>query len=450
MNKSYPLLLSRIFDQPLMIEKGKLDVILHSVLSQWADIRVENFDVKDQRFFNEATSDADFQMALTRRNTETFKSDDGFLVAGNTAIIRVHGTLVHRNGTLNTHSGMLGYDGVTHQLNAALDDGDIENILLSIDSPGGEVHGVFDLAERIFNARSEKPIIAFADDVAASAAYLLGAAAEKFYVSQTSITGSVGVVISHVEWSQAAEKAGIAHSYIFAGDHKVDGNPWEPLPVEVREKLQHTVDVTYDMFVSAVSRFRDVTEQLVRDTQANVFIGSQGVENDLVDGMSTFDAILREQISTGPNIGQSLQASEVNSMDKSASSNTVTVSGDTAPLTVERIVNEHPDIAGELMGIGATQERERIKSVTGSDDFKGREELANHLLFNTEQDADEILATLKVTPASARNNFVTGMNDMPNPDVGADVDLDDVTANASPINTSAIYEKRRVAVAASR
>ncbi|WCR54397.1 MAG: Putative signal peptide peptidase SppA [Wolbachia endosymbiont of Ctenocephalides orientis wCori] len=140
------------------------------------------------------------------------------------AVIPIHGILTKKPGAFDDFLGMTSYDRVQAQIEEALMDEKIETILLDIDSHGGEVSGIFDLSDFIYEARKskEKKIIAMANDDAYSAAYAIASSAEKVFVSRTSGVGSIGVIASHIDQSGFDEKQGINYTTVFAGSRKND------------------------------------------------------------------------------------------------------------------------------------------------------------------------------------------------------------------------------------
>ncbi|EEB55350.1 minor capsid protein c [Wolbachia endosymbiont of Culex quinquefasciatus JHB] len=103
-----------------------------------------------------------------------------------TAVIAIHGILTKKPGAFDDFLGMTSYEKIQEEIEEALSNKDIETILLDIDSPGGEVNGIFDLADFIYESRAKKRIIAIANDDAYSAAYAIASSAEKVFVSRTS------------------------------------------------------------------------------------------------------------------------------------------------------------------------------------------------------------------------------------------------------------------------
>ncbi len=160
--------------------------------------------------------------------------------------------------------------------------------MLEIDSPGGEVNGIFDLADFIYESIAKKRIIAIANDDAYSAAYAIASSAEKVFVSRTSGVGSIGVIASHIDQSRFDEKQGIKYTTIFAGSRKNDLNPHEPMTSESLESLQKEVGRLYEMFVQLIARNRGLSIEKIRSTEAGIYFGEKAVEIGLADGVTTF------------------------------------------------------------------------------------------------------------------------------------------------------------------
>src|SRR5690606_4285100 len=117
---------------------------------------------------------------------------------------------------------------------AALRDPAVSAIVIDVDSPGGTVTGVAELAEQIFEARGKKPIYAIANALAASAAYWIASAAEELWVTPSGDVGSIGVYAMHEDISEMEAEMGLKVTLISAGEYKTEGNPHEPLGDEAR------------------------------------------------------------------------------------------------------------------------------------------------------------------------------------------------------------------------
>ncbi|WP_434732639.1 S49 family peptidase [Wolbachia endosymbiont of Zygogramma bicolorata] len=202
------------------------------------------------------------------------------------AIIRIYGVLTKKTEVFDHILDMTSYENIHEEIESALEDKSIETILLDIDSPGGEVNGVFDLADFIYSARGKKRIIAMANDDAYSAAYAIASSAEKIFLTRTSGVGSIGVIASHIDQSRFDEKQGIKYTTIFAGSRKNDLNPHEPMTSESLESLQKEVDRLYEMFVQLIARNRGLSIEKIKSTEAGLYFGEKAIEIGLADGMT--------------------------------------------------------------------------------------------------------------------------------------------------------------------
>ncbi len=210
------------------------------------------------------------------------------------AHIPIEGELVHRFGHLDPHSGMTGYDGIKLKVDSAAEDPAVKGILLDIDSPGGEVYGVEGAAEVIFAARQAKPVWALVNEQACSAAYWLASAAHAVFSPVTGDSGSIGVVTLHVDMSRALDKEGLTVTMIDSCAHKVDGNPFAPLPDDVRQAVQAELTSLHELFAGTVARNRGLSVEAVLATEARVFMGQDAVAAGLIDAVASEDEVIEE------------------------------------------------------------------------------------------------------------------------------------------------------------
>ena len=181
----------------------------------------------------------------------------------------------------------------------ALANADVESILLDVDSPGGTVDGTQELAELIYSARGQKPIIAYTDGMMASAAYYIGAAADKIYISgDMPDIGSIGVAMMHLDYSKADEQYGYKETDIYAGKYKRIATGNKPLSDEGKAYLQDQVDYIYSIFVNDVAKYRGRSVEDVLENMADgkIFIGRQALDAGLVDGIVALDEIVTTKI----------------------------------------------------------------------------------------------------------------------------------------------------------
>ncbi|WP_341823178.1 S49 family peptidase [Wolbachia endosymbiont (group A) of Clivina fossor] len=209
-------------------------------------------------------------------------------------VIPIHGILTKNAEAFDDVLGMTSYEKIREEIEEALIDEEVETIILDIDSPGGEVNGLFDLSDFIYSAREsgKKRIIAMANDDAYSAAYAIASSAEKVFVSRTSGVGSIGVIASHIDQSGFDEKQGVKYTTVFAGNRKNDLNPHEPITSESVESLQEEVDRLYEMFVQLIARNRNLSTEKIKSTEAGLYFGEKAIEIGLADGITTFSEFI--------------------------------------------------------------------------------------------------------------------------------------------------------------
>jgi ClpP class serine protease len=151
---------------------------------------------------------------------------------------------------------------------------------------------------RRMKAETGKPLWAIADHSALSAGYALARAADKLYLPRTGEVGSIGVVAAHVDQSGYDAKQGVQVTYVYAGAHKVDGNPHQPLPPAVKEALQADIDALYSAFVSDVAAARNISEDAVRATEARIYRGQDAIAAGLADAIGTLPEALAAMAAT--------------------------------------------------------------------------------------------------------------------------------------------------------
>lgn len=283
----YPHLAARVFNTPLLIHPQKLDAIIAGLGERLMGGPLRLLDAAGQPVVQAGAP----EMFSTRRGERT---ERGYRIVEGVAVLSVGGALVHRTRMEADSTFLLGYNDLAGDLEEAMANPEVHAVLQVYDSPGGEVQGAFEYAQRTHALRGKKPLRAIADGMAASAAYLGASATDEIVISATGYAGSIGVVMRHVDFSRALANDGIAVSHIFAGSHKVDGNPYEPLPESVRAELQGDINDLYEMFIGAVAAQRGISPDAVRKTQAATYRGVAAIAAGLADRIGTTDQMISE------------------------------------------------------------------------------------------------------------------------------------------------------------
>ncbi|RZB36313.1 MAG: hypothetical protein SRB2_02138 [Desulfobacteraceae bacterium Eth-SRB2] len=264
--------------------------------SPWAIVPEKLYEIQEVYSTHLRGAMLDASAIEAAMNKKLSSSSKNFQVVNGVAVIQIHGIIAKRMNLLTRISGGVSSELAAKDIKFALSDSEINQILLDIDSPGGTVDGTQELADIIYHGRDKKPIVAFSDGLMGSAAYWIGSAANKIYISGDTVqTGSIGVVASHVDYSQYEKKRGIKTTEIYAGKYKRMASQYKPLSKEGKTMLQDRVDYLYTIFVDEIAKHRGVRTEIVLENMADgkVFIGKQGIAAGLVDGVSTFDRLIK-------------------------------------------------------------------------------------------------------------------------------------------------------------
>ena len=427
----------RLLNTPLLIHPAKAQIILGALSGRIA--------IDGSLFSVEEGPDG----AEANRFTGSSRRADGSAsmsrTADGVAIIPVLDTLVNRGAWLDSRSGLTSYEGIAAQLRAAGQDPEVRSVLLDISSPGGEAAGMAGLADVIRSVRQTKPVTAFVNDMAASAAYGIASAANEIVISPTSIVGSIGVVMLHADRSGELAAQGVKPTLIFAGSHKIDGNPFEPLSDAVRADLQASVDAHYRQFLDTVAagRGRKLTADMARATEARTFIGTEAIALGLADRIASFDEVLASLSQTTRPSGRNARKGGI-----SMSTEDIAVAAEAAPAApaqparLETPATQPVARLEEAVAAARLEERARIRAIVNCEAAEGREKQALMLATETALSATEAEKILNASPketrldalaqrASAGPEFGSSRDDRPNPAARAEDSWKRAIANAN-------------------
>lgn len=350
------------------------------------------------------------------------------------AVLPVTGTLVHKLGYINPVSGMSGYDGIAKRLQQAISDPDVRGVLLDIDSPGGEVAGAFDTADLIARAREQKPVWALASDTACSAAYLLASACSRRLITQTGTVGSIGVLMAHRCVEKALEIAGVDVTLIYAGAHKVDGNPYSQLPDDVRDEFQLSINSTREQFAQKVSDYTGLKKSRVLATEAAVFIGADAIKSGLADQLVNYaDAIAVMADALKPKMERFMPGTETTAE--------TTTTEQTATTTTVAPVESN---AEQIRADAASSELARVMAIINCPEAAGREAQAKALAGVPGMTVEQAQVVLAAAPQTAQARTETALDTLMSTESPATIqDAGSTTATGTTANVSMLVAAGR-------
>ena len=247
--------------------------------SQWA---IEESWLKVM--YDAATGKGDIEALLIFTGME--EEDDKLNVINNAAVIDVVGPIFTRDNLFTMFGIGVSTETLTKKLNAALENDEVERVILSFDSPGGQVTGINPLATKIKQVDAEKPVIAYVHGSAASGAYWLASAAREIVADSTAMVGSIGVVATMRK--KADDEIEIVSS--ISPNKRPD-----PETEEGRAEIVRVLDAIADVFVEAVAQNRGVTKQYVLDNfgRGGVVVGRHALEVGMIDKIDTFENLIK-------------------------------------------------------------------------------------------------------------------------------------------------------------
>lgn len=274
MSKHYLRASSLLFNQPLLVTPDMLDLGVRWA-NQAMSLNIVNIGASSAQLWKD--DDPVDRIALADEQRRNAIAQTGV------EVVPVSGVLVSRGSHLNMCETMTSYENLRAQLQRAVADPMVEHIVLDIDSPGGAAVGAFELAEDIRAMTLQKPITGLVNFMAYSGGYLLGSACSELVVSRTSGVGSIGVIASHMDRSKMEADMGVKVTTVFAGAHKNDLSPHEPITEQSLAFLNNLVQESYQMFTAAVAEYRDMPVAKVIATEAGLYRGQGAINAGLAD-----------------------------------------------------------------------------------------------------------------------------------------------------------------------
>lgn len=329
-----------------------------------------------------------------------------FAFASGIAIIPVHGSLINRFS--HSFGYVTGYNFIRQQTYMAGQDPDVLGIFFDSNSFGGEGAGCFECAGDIQRLAAGKPTLTYIDSNCYSAAYAMACGTDRIASTPSGGSGSIGVVSAHISMEKMLADFGIKITFIHAGEHKVDGNPYQDLPDSVKADIQASVNGLMNTFVAHVAKGRKMDEKAVRATQARIYRADEALSLGLIDAIATPQEAMRAFLGelSGSNL-KLLKEPPMSTEAKPGADNKAT-----------------PEEMNTARADATKAERARVSGIQTCEEAKGREALAAHLAFNTDMTVEMAKELLKAAPLAIAqptgNAFKAAMDAGKHPNVGAD------------------------------
>jgi HK97 family phage major capsid protein len=263
--------------------------------SQWAILPEKLFAIRE--FFHRRAAQTQLSADEIKAIVGAGPRERTASPSGNVAVLQLYGVISHRANVPRDISepGGTSTEAFGQAFDAAMKNPDVSAIVIDVDSPGGTVNGVEELASKILKARGQgKQIIASVNSLCTSAAYWIASAADEIAVTPSGDVGSIGVYTMHQDMSAYLEEMGVKTTLIKAGPFKAEGLPHFPLTEDAKAALQTRVDETYDTMTRAIAKGRNVPVSQVRSSfgQGRVVSAKTAVDSGMADRVATLEQVL--------------------------------------------------------------------------------------------------------------------------------------------------------------
>jgi len=288
---------------------------------------------------------------------------------GNIGILNIRGPIVRYGGMMELSADVRSLESYAREFKVLEEDPSVEVIVLNIDSPGGEAAGISQFATYIRN--SPKKVVAYVDDLAASAAYWIASAAKEIYASQTAFVGSIGVVFTVIDDTEKLRKEGIEKVEIVSVQ-----SPKKRPDIKSEEgvkQIQVWANDLADKFIKAVAAYRGVSVDYVLNNfgEGDLLIADKAKDVKMIDGIMTFEKLIK-------------------TLNKKTNYKKGAKMEENVQITADVIKEKHPQVYEEIFQAGAEAERERIKAIEDLGEFKGYEDLVKELKFDGKSTAEMV------------------------------------------------------------
>ena len=221
-----------------------------------------------------------------------FSGADVESLSGNVALIPIKGVIVGEDDSGSFIESSSSSQEIIKMIEKAQKNQNIRAIILEINSPGGSAVASEEIAEAV--KKTNKTTVAWIRELGASGAYWIASSSDHIVANRVSITGSIGVIASYLEFSGFLQRYNISYERLISGKYKDIGSPFMELSPEGKAIFQQDLDLIRDYFVSEVAKNRNMNKKDV-DKIANglFYLGSQAKDFGLVDELGGKEDAIR-------------------------------------------------------------------------------------------------------------------------------------------------------------
>ncbi len=203
--------------------------------------------------------------------------------------IKLDGIINDSSSSSSIFKDITSSNAVLDLLIKATKDENVKGVILRINSPGGTVAASQELYKAVLKARKKKPVVITMGDITASGGYYISSAADVIFANPGTLTGSIGVITSYLNFYDLLTKIGVKGVVIKSGDYKDIGNPTRPMSEQERKILQAILDDTYDQFLTDVSHGRNISkDKIAKIAKGLIYTGKQAKKIGLVDQLGDY------------------------------------------------------------------------------------------------------------------------------------------------------------------
>jgi capsid assembly protease len=376
---------------------------------------------------------------------------------GNVAVLGVEGPLFRYANIFTAISGATSIENLSKDFKAALDNPMVSQIVLNVNSPGGQVDGINEFADQVRAGAAKKPVTAYVDGLAASGGYWLASAASQIIANESAFLGSIGVVVSVTDNRDAQERKGVKRYEIVSTQ-----SPLKRTDIrtdEGRAQLAAIADSLAGLFIGRVAQFRGTTaDDVITNFGRGAMLPARAaIAAGMADGIGSFEPMLSRMVdSPARSISFPSAAARAASLSQEAPmADTQRNDPPAAPPAPPAVQNPNPTpttilptviplVEGRVVPAGALMpsvaaDRQRIAAILNCEEAQGRENLARTLALETDHDVETVRRILKAAPAAQAappkaNALETEMQRLKNPTVGVGTgDQDSPAAEADRV-----------------